>query len=450
MTARRAGGVVVLGGGVSGLAAAAALAEAGVRPVTVLEAGPGVGGLAGSFANDHGVFPLGYHHILQRDHTLLYVLDALGLGERVRWRRVPLLFHVGGRSYDLGRPLDFLRYPLSPLDKARFVRLMLRCFGKSDWSDWAGRSAEELLAEWGSPSLREQMFEPLARVKFELPTRDVSAAWLGARLHYREGSTALGYVPGTNWTRELVRGLARLVVGLGATIRTDVDVSAITHPDGGGGPVQISAAGTAPLEADWLLTSIPTTRYCELAPDDPSPHLRSIEYTALTSVIVAARVVLPREFYWMTVLDPGYSVSGLFVLDALNPTLGLPGYRYLNLVTHSRSAASELFSQPDAEILARYERDLHRLVGAPSEVAWRVVNKVRRYSPVLAPSYANPPVRSEARPRVFFAGNYRTFPSVVSTGTAMASGFEAAAAMLDAMGRPHPPLVRGFTRLPRS
>ena len=166
--------------------------------------------------------------------------------------------------------------------------------------------------------------------------------------------------------------------------------------------------------------------------------------------VVAARVVLPREFYWMTVLDPGYSVSGLFVLDALNPTLGLPGYRYLNLVTHSRSAASELFSQPDAEILARYERDLHRLVGAPSEVAWRVVNKVRRYSPVLAPSYANPPVRSEARPRVFFAGNYRTFPSVVSTGTAMASGFEAAAAMLDAMGRPHPPLVRGFTRLPRS
>src|SRR5262249_23937852 len=85
-------GVVVLGGGVSGLAAAAALAEAGVRPVTVLEGGRGVGGLAGSFANDHGVFPLWYHHILERDRTLLFVLRALGLMERVRWRRVPLLF----------------------------------------------------------------------------------------------------------------------------------------------------------------------------------------------------------------------------------------------------------------------------------------------------------------------------------------------------------------------
>jgi protoporphyrinogen oxidase len=437
-------GVVVLGGGVSGLAAAAALAEAGMRPVTVLEAGRGVGGLAGSFANDHGVFPIGYHHILRRDRTLLYVLRALGLLERVRWKRVPLLFHTGGRTYDLGRPLDFLRYPLSPADKARFVALMLRCFRKSDWSDWGGRSADELLAAWGSPGLRERMFEPLARVKFELPLADVSAAWLGARLHYREGSTALGYMPGTNWTRELVRGLARLVVRLGAEIRAGVRVARLSPPSAG--PMEVVTESGETFVADWVVSSIPTPFYCALAPDDVSPGLRGIRYTALTSVIVAARMALPREFYWMTVLDPGYDVSGVFVLDTLNETLGIPGYRYVNLVTHSRSPESDLFAQSDDAIVARHERDLHRLVGVPTEIAWRVVNKVRLYSPILGPHYANPPVRSESRPRVFFAGNYRTYPSVVSTGTAMASGFEAAAALLDAAGHGHPPLLRGFSR----
>ena len=109
----------------------------------------------------------------------------------------------------------------------------------------------------------------------------------------------------------------------------------------------------------------------------------------------------------MTVLDPGYAISGLFVLDALNPTLGLPGWRYFNLVTHSRSPESDLFRQSDDEILRRHERDLHRLVGVPREVAWRVVNKVRLYSPVLGPDYRNPPIRSVTAPRVFFAGNYR-------------------------------------------
>ena len=35
----------------------------------------------------------------------------------VRWRRVNMLFRVGGRLYDLARPGDFLRFPMSALDK---------------------------------------------------------------------------------------------------------------------------------------------------------------------------------------------------------------------------------------------------------------------------------------------------------------------------------------------
>lgn len=52
------------------------------------------------------------------------------------------------------------------------------------------------------------------------------------------------------------------------------------------------------------------------------------------------------------------------------------------------------------------------------------------YSPVFVPEYRNPPMRSTTLQNVYFAGNYMTFPSVASTGTALQSGLETASAIL--------------------
>ena len=125
MTARSAP-IVILGGGLSGMAAAHALARAGCSDVTIVERGPKLGGLAGSFEHEGHSYPLGYHHILHRDRTLLYVLDAIGALPEIRWRRVRMLFRLGDRLHDLGSPIGFLRFPMSLADKARFARLMLR------------------------------------------------------------------------------------------------------------------------------------------------------------------------------------------------------------------------------------------------------------------------------------------------------------------------------------
>jgi hypothetical protein len=43
-------------------------------------------------------------------------------------------------------------------------------------------------------------------------------------------------------------------------------------------------------------------------------------------------------------------------------------------------------------------------------------------------------VRSASWENLYFAGNYRTFPSIVSTGTALRSGLEAGAAILSDLG----------------
>ena len=95
------------------------------------------------------------------------------------------------------------------VDKLRFVRLMLRTFRKRDWSDWEGRSAAELVNDGRGRGCARRLFERLTRLKFDLPCEQVSGAWLGARLHFREGSAPLGYIPHANWTKVLCDGVTR-------------------------------------------------------------------------------------------------------------------------------------------------------------------------------------------------------------------------------------------------
>ena len=127
---------MVLGGGLSGLAAAWMLAGAEAGEVTVIERSPAPGGLAGSFEHVGHFYPLGYHHILPTDRTLIHFLDLIGALSQVRWRRVRMLFRLDGRLYDFSKPADFLRLPLSVADKLRFVTMMARAYRKGDWSDW--------------------------------------------------------------------------------------------------------------------------------------------------------------------------------------------------------------------------------------------------------------------------------------------------------------------------
>jgi protoporphyrinogen oxidase len=424
--------VLIIGGGLSGMAAAFALAEAGIGPIMLVERGSELGGLGGTFERGGHFYPLGYHHILHRDRTLLYMLDRIGALPDVRWRKIRMFFRIGGRLYDLSRPADFLRFPMRLADKPRFARLMLKCFRKSDWSDWKDRSARELVDCWGGPGVRQAIFEPLSRLKFQLPCEEVSGAWLGARLHFREGSAPLGYIPGCNWTKVLCDGLTRLLHERGVEVRTRTPVEAM---QGGRDRIEeVTLQGGERVRAERVVSTIPTEIYCSMAPDDTTPHLRSIRYTALVSVVAACRQKIEPDFYWMNMASLDRSACGIFKLNSLNPTIGETGENCVNFVTHVRSRDHEFFRRSDEQLLRAYHDDFRAVFGFDFEPLWTQIGRVPMYSPVFVRGYQNPPARSATWSNVYFAGNYRTFPSVVSTGTAMASGLEVTGAILEDLG----------------
>jgi protoporphyrinogen oxidase len=425
--------VVVLGGGLAGIGAAHALAQAGFREITVVESTDTLGGLAGTFRIGEHFYPLAYHHILDRDRTLLYFLDRIGALDAVRWRRIRMLFRVGARLYDLSSPLDFLRFPMGLPDKVRFALLMLRAFRKADWREWEGRSARELLDAWAGSGVRRAMFEPLTRIKFQLSCDEVSAAWLGKRLYFREGSAPLGYIPGQNWTKVLCDGLTRLLEEDGVRIRVRAPV--VRLHGSGEGIAEVELGGGDRLPAEVVVSTVPTVVYRRLVPEETTPALEAVRYTAVVSAICATRQPIDTDFYWMNLISLDCSASGLFRLESLNPSIGAPGEACLNFVTHVPSCDDAFFARSEAELLRGYLEDFRRIFGFALEPFWTRVNKLALYTPVFVRGYENPPVRSTRWRNVYFAGNYRTFPSIASTGTALGSGLEAADAVLADRGR---------------
>jgi protoporphyrinogen oxidase len=436
--------VVVLGGGLSGAAAAYALARAGLTDVTVVESSATLGGLAGSFERDGHFYPLGYHHILHRDRALLFFLERIGALSQVRWRRIRMLFHLGGRAYDLGSIGGFARFPMRATDKVKFVRLMLRTFAKQDWTEWEGRSAAELVDSWAGPGVRTALFERLTRLKFDLPCDQVSGAWLGARLHFREGSAPLGYIPHANWTKVLCDGVTRLLEEAGVRIRTRARVRGLkTQSDR---VVCAELESGERIEGDLFVSSIPTETYLRLISADETAHLASIRYTALLSVICATRQSVQPDAYWTNLASLDRTAGAIFLLSSLNPTIGRPGDTCVNFVTHLPGREHPLFAAPDDQLSELYLKDFRSVFGFDLDPFWTQVSRVPMYSPVFSRSFRNAPIQSTSWPNVYFAGNYRTFPSIVSTGTALGSGVAAAGALLRNHGRSSdlPEAVSGF------
>jgi protoporphyrinogen oxidase len=402
------------------LAAAWEIAGAGTGDVTIVERSPEPGGLASSFQQGGHYYPLGYHHILPTDATLLRFLELIGALPDVRWRRIRMLFRVGGDLYDFSKAADLMRLPLPLFQKLRFAALMVRAYQKKDWSDWEGRTAREFVDSWGGARVRELVFEPLCDLKFELRSDEVSGAWMGTRLHAREGSGRLGYIPRTNWTRTLCEGMVRLVQVRGVEVRTGAAVTGLqTH---GQRVREVELDNGDSLEADVFVSAMPTNVLARLLPGNP--QLDFVDYTALLSLVGGTRQAIPDDFYWLNLLSPRLAACGIFLLTSLNPTIGDEGEHCVNFVTHLRSPREPLFSLDEDELLARYLDDYREVFGIDLVLDWSNLSRIPAYSPVFTPAYRNPDVRSADWENLYLTGNYRTYPSVASTGTALRAGVE--------------------------
>ena len=419
--------VAVVGGGLAGMAAAWELALLG-HSVTLIEATDQLGGQARSFSMEGARYPVAYHHILASDAPLHRYLKRLGLAGRTRWRRAGVAFRIDGRSYDLSRPADLWRFPMTLRSKLSLARVNLAASFRTQHEDVSQLDAQTWLQRQTSSNEVTRLFEAILGLRFQTNLEGVSASYLQQRMQAGEGSRALGYFPGEFWTEALIDRLEAELVDAGVSIRLNTPVSGFALTDG-----QISGVSIETTErpaVDGVVAAVTPAVLRRLLPHSRAPWIQEVSTVGVVSCVMETDPVATPDHYWTTCLSPRLPFAAVFRWEALNPELGMPGRSLFNFSRYAptrelRTIGPEFEEASTEQFLAAFEENF----GVRLRSRWSHLTVIPRYTPVYAPGFCVAPTASGEHSNLFFAGSFRTFPAVATTGVALASGEEAALAL---------------------
>lgn len=209
--------ILVVGGGIGGMTAAYQLLQKGYQ-VTLIEKSKDLGGLLGGFSMYGTSLEKAYHHIFKTDKHILELIKELGLSKKLKWHESKTGLYYEGIVYPFAGALDLLRFkPLGLLDKLRLGLVKIYLEKENSWQKFENVLAYKWLEKYCGKKAYKVVWEPLLRGKFADRYRDISMAWMWARIHTRANSSSggkelLGYMEGgfDQITQELARRIKKL------------------------------------------------------------------------------------------------------------------------------------------------------------------------------------------------------------------------------------------------
>ncbi len=259
----------VVGGGLAGLTAAAALATAG-HAVTVLESTSELGGRARSRRRDGFSMNVGPHAVY-KGGVGYPILRRLGVplhGGAPNFRRYGVI--TGGTARRAARYVATLRRPIST------VRAMLGA-GSRSARELAGTSVADWLSDAVPDARSRAVVESLVRTTNYAADLDLLDAGAAAR-QMRNALRGVLYVHG-GW-QTMVDGLADIVIAHGGTIRRNAPVSRV-HQDGQRATGITLDDGTE-IDADRIVVAVNEARRAVALID--GPPLLDLEVAAAAAV----------------------------------------------------------------------------------------------------------------------------------------------------------------------
>ncbi|MFJ4466320.1 hydroxysqualene dehydroxylase HpnE [Streptomyces sp. NPDC089424] len=443
---------VVVGGGLAGVTAALALADAGVR-VTLLEGRPRLGGLAFSFRRGELTVDNGQHVYLRCCTAYRWFLDRIGgaalapLQDRLDVPVVDVTKPEGRRLGRLRRdalpvPLHLGRslatYPhLSLAERAKVGRAALALKGLDladpalDAQDFGGW----LTAHGQSARAVEALWDLVGVATLNAVAGDASLAL--AAMVFKTGLLSDPGAADIGWARvplgDLHDRLARRALdSAGVRTRIRSRVTSVSRSDNGRWSVQVPGEA---LAADAVVLAVPQREAHDLLPDgaldDPARLLRIGTAPILNVHVVYDRKVVDAPF--LTAL--GTPVQWVF--DRTDAS-GLTSGQYLAL---SQSAAQDEIDAPVAALRERYLPELERLLPRSRSAEVRDFFVTRERTATFAPAPGVGQLRPGALTKasgLYLAGAWTATGWPATMESAVRSGIGAADAALRALGRPRP------------
>jgi protoporphyrinogen oxidase len=354
--------VVVVGGGLSGLAAAYDLVRAG-HQVTILEAASDFGGLASSFRLGGQPVERFYHFICRSDKHLLQLINELGLESKLHWHRTRTAFYYNGRTYAFGSPLDLLTFSAVPwVQRFRFGLHVLRSRYRAQWRWLDQIPAKPWLIESVGEEAYNIIWHPLLQVKFGEYHDKISAAWIWHRM-WRVAQSRRSLFEGERFGC-LEHGTATLVDPLvewlrtqpNALLRSGVKVQPLLLRDGRVSEVSI---GETSIPCDAVISTVALPNLDRLIPNQEDPYfarVRAVQYIGVVCMLLSLKRQFSRNF-WTNINDPRISFNGIIEQTNLNQNLRARGLYVLYIPFYLPTTAPR-FSANNEALFAEYTKML--------------------------------------------------------------------------------------------
>jgi hydroxysqualene dehydroxylase len=417
--------ICVVGGGLAGMAAALACADAGAE-VTLVERRRRLGGATWSFRHHDLWFDNGQHVFLRCCTGYRAFLERLGVADRVRLQSrldVPVIA-PGGRiarlrrsrlipaPAHLGRSLVTYRH-LGMRDRLRLgpAALALRRVDVD-----AAETDQQTFGAWltrhrQSPAARDALWDLICRPTVNLPATEASLAL--AAMVFQTGlltdagaadigwaSVPLGELHGEAGGRALERA--------GVEILSGAAVARVDRPPSGGPGFVVRVADTQ-RAADAVVVAVPHTAVADVVPD--LAVLAGVGGRLGASPIVNVHVVYDRRVTDLE-LAAGVGTDVQFVFDR-TASAGLGQGQYLAV---SLSAADRYMERPSDDVKAAVVASLSELF--PRARSARVIDALVSREP--AATFRGGPGSAAARPQA-----ETSIPGLVLAGAWTATGWPA-------------------------
>lgn len=448
--------VVVIGGGLAGLTAAADLADTGTK-VLLLEKRAVLGGKVSSW--DAGGWPIesGLHIFFGCYTELLAMMKRVGSYRNILWKEHTI--QVARRGGKVSR-LHFPNLPapfngilafttndlLTPREKLTNALALIRPWVRplSKIAEWDDRTYAEWHRGYGiSEGVLTKWWNPIALSMGFLPAEEMSARPMTTVFHHfshRAKASRVGFLDGPPGER-MHRYFAEYIEARGGEIRTDSRVSELLLDWPGRRPhiTGVTLDTGEIIEADGFVLAAPLHSARQVLPK----LLRYIPYFdnlwKLKSVPVM-NVQVWFDRYVSTTDNLHFTADAPFSVFAdLAVTSPMYDRTGGSLVSMAVAPAQPLWHLPDAEIVQTCLDALHDLwprTGAARIVHTTVVkipNSIYREVPgsdALRPTQRTP-IRNLA-----LAGDYTRQDYMASMEGAVRSGHRAAVAILEGLGTP--------------
>jgi protoporphyrinogen oxidase len=356
----------IIGGGIMGISLGYFLAKQGAS-VTIYEASPVLGGLAGPIVLEDGTeVDRFYHAILSSDRHLSDLCKELGIADQLRYKETKTGFYYKNAIHPMNNIIEFLKFPpLGWIDRFRLGLTVLAAQFVRDWKSLESVSVQSWLLKWGGSTTFQNIWRPMLKAKFDGGFDNVPATWIWSRLvrmkSTREGANQkemAGHLIGGYIT--LIKALTEKILANGGEVLLKTPVKEIVIENNKATGIRLASGEV--VNYDKVICTMQAPIFQRLIPNADEQYkefLGSSEYLG----IIAPLLVLDRPLtgnWTLNITDDRYPFTGVIETTAYIDPKYVGGYHLVYLPKYT-APGSPWQQKTDEEIRSIWLENLQAM-----------------------------------------------------------------------------------------